>query len=115
MSNQELLEPSQEEIQLDINKAEDMIRIYDAYMRLKNNPDFQLVFEEQYLKQNALDSMSLLSHEQMVQQRPMIMEDLISVSNLINYLLRIERLGEKVKSDLAELRELEMEETSEEG
>ena len=111
MSSQE----EQREYQVSVEQAEAMVRTYEALLRLKKNPDFQLIIEQQYLTESVLDSVSLLAHEQMVKERPMIQEDLISASNLKNFLLRIERTGEKIKSDLDDLKQKQLEEEAEEA
>ena len=63
------------------------IEMGEALKRLKDNPDFQKVILDGYLKQEVLNSVSLLSVPQISEggKRPGVMEDLISASNLQYY------------------------------
>ena len=59
----------------------------ESLKRLMENDDFKKVILDGYLKQEVLNSVSLLSVPQISEQgkRPGVMEDLISASNLQYY------------------------------
>lgn len=87
MSNQEELHtiPSEE--------AEQAVILGEALKRLKQNPDFKTVIEQEYLERNVLNSVSLLAHPQVKKsgERPEVMEDLVAASNLKFFFLMIEQ------------------------
>lgn len=78
--------PEQEELELEAIQIEEYLHMGEALLRLEKNPDFMLVITEGYLKQKALNSMSMLAVPAIKKrgERPELMEDLISISNL-NY------------------------------
>ena len=96
MSNQE----EQREVQVTIEQAEKAVSIYHALARLKSNKDFQLIIETMYLKEQALDQVSLLSRQEMKEDRERIFEDLVSKSNLSMFLLIIEKQGIRFEDEL---------------
>lgn len=81
MSNQDYLQEVEEQEMAERNHH---IEMGEALARLKNNPDFKMVILDGYLKQEVLNSVSLLSVPQISEQgkRSGVMEDLISASNL---------------------------------
>ncbi len=108
---------NQENIELEMIETDHHLKMGEALNRLRNNEDFQLVIEENYLKQKALASVSLLAVPQIVQEgrRPGIMEDLISCSNLQYFFATVQGFYEgcidPILSDEEEA-EIEAEETA---
>lgn len=111
MSNQE----EQNEIRVTVEEAEKAVGIYQALVRLKNNEDFKLIIETMYLKEQALDQISLLAHEGMVDKRERIHEDLLSKSNLSMFMLIIESQGKRYEDDLIAYKQMQHEDMVEEA
>ena len=65
-------------------EVEHAIKMGEALNRLRQNPDFQTLILDGYLKDKALASVSLLAVPQIKEQgrRTDIMEDLVASSNL---------------------------------
>lgn len=63
--------------------------------RLKENKDFQRVILNGYFKDKAINGVSLLAQDHIVNNglRPRVMEDLVSISNLEDFFITIENLG----------------------
>lgn len=80
---------------IDNNKTHDL-KMGEALNRLKNNPDFQMVILDGYLKDKVLASVSLLAVPQIKKEgrRTDVMEDLISASNLEYFFQMVEALHE---------------------
>ncbi len=86
----------------------------EALERLYDNPDFKTVFLDGYLKEKALASVSLLGVPAMKGDRGGIMEDLVAISNLKFWMLKIEQrlqaardpiLSEEEEAELAKQQE----------
>ncbi|CUU90637.1 hypothetical protein [Campylobacter hyointestinalis] len=77
------------------------IELHKALLRLESNPDFQKVILDGFLKQKALDSVSLLARPDVKKrgERSEIMEDLIAISNFSYYLDMVHILGESKEYD----------------
>ena len=67
----------------------------EALERLHRNEDFKKVVLEGYFKDRAVNGVSMLASNNVVENglRPQIMEDLIAVSRLQDYFLTINNLG----------------------
>lgn len=79
------------------------VELFEALNRLEQNKDFKKVITEDYLNKYALGRVSLLGvpgYEGAV--RAKIMEELVSISNLMYYFGRIKNLGSTAKEDLVE-------------
>lgn len=63
--------------------------------RLEKHPDFQKLILEGYFKDKAVDGVSLLARDDIVQtgKRSQVMEDLIGVSSLQDHFITIKNLG----------------------
>ena len=63
--------------------------------RLKENKDFQRVILNGYFKDKAINGVSLLAQDHVVNNglRPRVMEDLVAISNLEDFFITIENLG----------------------
>ena len=72
----------------------------EAYERLKVNPDFKTIILEGYLNEKVLASVSLLAVPAIKArgERPEVMEDLVSASNLQFFFQMIEQAYEGAKS-----------------
>lgn len=66
-----------------------------ALSRLKENKDFQKVILEGYFKDKAVNGVSLLAQDAVVQggHRSAVMESLIAISQLEDFFITIENLG----------------------
>jgi hypothetical protein len=80
-------------VELETVSLDHAVEMGEAYKRLQRNGDFKKIITEGYLKAKVLASVSLLAVPQMKEagQRPGTMEDIISASNLMYFLLQIER------------------------
>ena len=110
MSNPE----EQKEIQVTVKQAESAVETYRALMRLKDNKDYKLIIETMYLKEQALDQVSLLAHQEMSETREKIFEDLVAKSVLNMFLLVIETQGKRYEDDLVAYREMQNEDMDQE-
>lgn len=71
------------------------VQMWEAVERLRKNEDFQKVILEGYLQKRAVDGVSMLATQHVIQNglRSQVMESLIAISHLEDYLLMIESLG----------------------
>lgn len=85
----------------------------DSLERLQHNPDFQKVINKGYLQEKALNGVSLLARDDVKKrgERPDVMEELVAISALQDYLFTIYNLGEGARQDLAETTAPDYEET----
>ena len=112
--SEELAGPSTEEI-------EHHLVMGQALIRLRNNPDFKLLIEDNYLKSKILASVSMLSVPQISEngKRPGVMEDLISASNLQYFFMMVDNFYQGAKEgpilsdqEQEELAQQELEQTN---
>ena len=91
-----------EEIELETIEMEHHLEMGEAWNALKENPHFQKVIMDGYLKNKVLASVSLLAVPQISDQgrRPGVMEDLISASNLQYFFKQIEDFYEGAKNPI---------------
>lgn len=84
-----------EQIELETVEAQYWHDHKEALDRLRRNPDFQLVIEEGYFKDRAVEGVSLLASDYIRQsgRRPELMEVLVAISNLKQHFLMIDNLG----------------------
>lgn len=80
------------------------VELYEALERLEQNEDFQKVIMDGYLSTKPLGLVSMLARHDVKQrgERPNVMEELIAVSTLGQYLFMIKQLGGSAKVDLEE-------------
>jgi hypothetical protein len=92
----------QEEIELETITMEHHLKMGEAMDRLRNNPDFQTVILDGYLKDKVLASVSLLAVPQIKDagKRTDQMEDLISASNLQYFFQMIDNFHEGCKDPI---------------
>lgn len=71
------------------------VDMWASLERLKDNKDFQRVILEGYFKDKAVNGVSLLAQDAIVQggHRTAVMEDLIAISSLEDFFVTIENLG----------------------
>jgi len=84
----------------------------DALERLEKNEDFKKVVLEGYLKQKALDGVSLLADPGIKKrgERPEVMEELVAVSSLQYHFMMVHNLGEGARQELLDIEGPEVEE-----
>jgi hypothetical protein len=100
---------------LTLEDAEHIVKIYEAYLRLKKNADFQLVFEEHLLKNEVIRLHSLLSHPEIanIESKEKVIFDLEAKSMLKFDLQMIEQIGAMYKEQLEEYRTAQAEHEAE--
>lgn len=81
------------------------VNLYNALENLKQNKDFQTVILEGYFKDKAINGVSMLAQEAVVQggHRTAVMEDLIAISSLEDFFITIENLGAPPSEDEEEV------------
>jgi hypothetical protein len=103
MSNKERIE----QIEMDINQAEDAVRVRDALGRLQDNDDFDYVFNTVLFKEEAARTIALLAADN-VQATPNMVEKIERTMSMIGQLqvwLRSQfQLGELAERSLKEHR-----------
>jgi len=89
MSN---LQDEQSQVELETFETEHHITMGEDLAWLKENPQFQRVIMDGYLKAKALDSVSLLADPGVIRrgERSAIMEDLVAGSNLGYFFMMID-------------------------
>ena len=100
MSNPEQVqEPA---LELETTDIQQYVALGESLKALRNNPDFKRVILDGYLKDKAMASVSMLSHEGVKRNgdRPAVMEDLVAISNLSYYFDMIENFYHGAVQDL---------------
>ena len=87
------------------------ISLYDSLERLSKNPDYKNLIEYGYMELYALNQVGMLASPG--SDRPAIYSDLHGISVLENFLIMIERLGERHKAVEAEELESELVDSAE--
>ena len=74
----------------------------DSLENLQKNLDFQKVINKGYLQDKALNGVSLLARDDVKKrgERPDVMEELIAISALQDYLFTIYQLGAGARQDI---------------
>lgn len=77
----------------------------DALERLEQNPDFQKVIQKGFILDKAMNGVSLLARDDVKKrgERPDVMEELVGISILQDFLFTVKQLGTGARQDLAEL------------
>ena len=91
-----------------INPTADMqyhIELASALERLEQNEDFKMLILEGYIKDEAVRCVGLLANDQIkrINARPDVMEDLIAISSLQDYFIKVKNYGDAASADLLEL------------
>lgn len=94
-----------QEVELEMVETQQWVSRYEALQRLERNPDFISVISEGYIKDRALNGVSMLANEGVKRQgqRGDIMEMLVAVSTLQDYFGMLKNLGAIAKDDMDEL------------
>jgi len=71
------------------------VNLKEALDRLNSNEDFKLVIKEGYFKDKAVNGVSMLATDYVVQNgvRPRVMEALVAISQLEDYFATIQSMG----------------------
>jgi hypothetical protein len=81
----------------DVNEVENnyWYNLHLALARLEENKDFQLVVEEAYFKDRAVNGVSMLANDNVKRNgfRGDIMEEMVAISHFRHFLLNIHSLG----------------------
>lgn len=95
---------TQEEVELEMVENQQWVSRWEALQRLEKNPDFINVISEGYIRDRAINGVSMLANEGVKRQgqRPDVMEMLVAVSTLQDYFRMIKNLGAIAKDELEE-------------
>ena len=93
--------PNQDTVELETVTRANLVQKYEALQRLKDNKDFQVLILEGYLKEAAVDKVSLLATDYVRKNnlRGIIMEELVAISALEGYFEMVENLGAPVNEE----------------
>ena len=93
--------PNQDTVELETVTRANLVQKYEALQRLKDNKDFQVLILEGYLKEAAVDKVSLLATDYVRKSnlRGIIMEELVAISALEGYFEMVENLGAPVNEE----------------
>jgi hypothetical protein len=94
-----------EQIEISIAEAEKLVARRDMLNRLRKNPDFIAVFDEGYLKEEAVRLVSLLAEPAMAAHKSEVMTALEAISRFRQYLSAIFQMGNAAAREIAEGRE----------
>ena len=83
------------------------VDMLESLERLEKSPDFKKVMLDGYIREKALDSVSLLANPAIKKrnERGDVIEDLVAISNLQYYLRMIHTMGSNGRQDLEEYEE----------
>ena len=103
---------NQTQEELETIETQHYVDMKNALEKLEQMPEFKLVILDGYMKDKALDAVSLLGEPAIKQrgERPDLMEDLVSISNLGYHFRMIKNLGASAEMDLADTEGPEVEE-----
>lgn len=114
METQEMkpIQITQEQAKFIEEACNEKIKIRDTMKRLLINPDFKLVFEEEYLKKESARLTLLLTEhtwtdekDKKALRRENLMESLIGIAKFNNYIDQVFSLGNQAENQLNALRE----------
>jgi len=85
---------TQEELTLIEAENQYWVELHNALERLHNNEDFKKVILEGYFKDKAIDGVSALANDYVIQngKRTEVMEALIAISHLQDYFITIGKM-----------------------
>jgi len=104
------LTEEQDQVELETIETEHHITMGEDLAWLKNNSQFQRVITNGYLKDKALDSVSMLADPGVIRrgERSAIMEDLVAGSNLGYFFMMVEyNYAGALNSEIVDEEELE--------
>ena len=90
-----------ENVELESVERAMLVQKYEALQRLKDNKDFQIVVLDGYLKEKAVDGVSLLGTDYVLDNnlRGKLIEELVAISRFEGYMRMIENLGAPAYED----------------
>ncbi len=90
-----------ENVELELAERSALTAKYESLQRLKENKDFQRVILEGYLKESAVDKVSLLATDYVRRNnlRATMFEELMAISSFEEYLHMIDQLGAPVEDE----------------
>lgn len=93
-----------QEIEVTIGEFKHLIELDDALTRLKANPDFQLVFDNEYFKHEALRLVYAKGqgNVQSADAQRQITRDIDAIGSLLQFFMKINREADVAKRSLAE-------------
>ncbi len=88
MDQNEQVERDVDDMQITIQQAQQQVGLGDALLRLQQNPDFQLLIMQEYLKDQAARLGHLLSDHTMQtkEKRKPIIKEIESIGNFLSFL-----------------------------
>lgn len=103
MNTQDNFEAAERQIEISIDQARSVVARKDAVMRLRNNPDFKLIFEEGYFMQEPARLVSLLTDGMWAsdEKQDELLRDMYGVSALRQYIVGTVTLGRQMESQIA--------------
>lgn len=101
--NQPDFETAERQIEISIEQAKSVVARKDAVMRLRQNPDYQLIFDEGYFIQEPARLVSLLTDSEWAgdERQEEIMRDMYGVSATRQYLVGIVGFGNQMERQIA--------------
>ena len=86
---------------LEVKEHEYWVEMSAQLERLHQNPDFQAVILQGYFKDKAVNSVSMLANDGVINggHRPSVIEDLVGISSLQDHFVTIRNLGTVVTDD----------------
>jgi len=101
--NQSAMETAEREIEISIEQARSVVARKDAVMRLRQNPDFRLIFDDGYFIQEPARLVSLLTDPEWAgdEKQEEIMRDMYGVSATRQYLVGIVGFGRQMERNIA--------------
>ncbi len=106
MNEQPVNQPTeQEEYGMSVEQAQRLIAEGEKVQRLMSNPDFTDVIMNGFIRQSALNKVSLLAMPEMKDQKENIMLELEAISILDSFLRNIQQTANAMKQELAEYQE----------
>lgn len=106
MNEQELEQQQLENFNISVQQAEHSVSLLDAYERLLQNADFQLLIQETYVKNEAIRLVLLKTANGMETEKEQknIENSMIGISALNQFFNAIVQLGQMSRESLAEFR-----------
>jgi hypothetical protein len=95
-------EQIEQQIEISIDQAKEIIERKEKMERLLQNPDFKAVFSEGYFRDEAARLVSLLSDPEMRDQQKHedLVNDMRGISSMQLYILNVRRLGVQMEQAL---------------
>ena len=100
MENQEQVE---KQIEISIEAAQDAVAKKNAVGALFINPDFRLVFEELYFKEEPARLVSLLTDPEFSsdERQEELMRDMLGISSTRQFLINLHKMGLQMEQTIA--------------